>query len=820
MPDPLSPVPARALRYVSWMDRHRRAVVAASALVAVGSAVAAAGLPVYSEFSYLLPPTFESVKDLRRLEGRARSLGTLMVVVKSADPARRAATARALRERFLALGPDRVSSVAFDEAIARGYVWDNRWLFAPLESLRAARDALVGERERAVVRQNPLYIDFEEAAPQIPQAVSALRDQLREAEAKKDDPGERVSKDGTLQLLVVSTPYSAGDVRKTGPLLQQVDQWIEEIRARDPEVEVGLAGDVLSGKTEQDAILAGMVVSILMTVLLCFAALLLYYRTLPGMLVQAWSLAVGTVVTFAFTRAAIGHLNIATAFLSSIVMGNGINFGIMLLSRHLEERRAGRAWLDALAVAVSGTLTGTLTASLTASIAYASLVITDFRGFRHFGIIGGAGMVFCWAAAYTVLPALLASAERGGWIKVRPEPRIGRLLERLLPKRLGWAAAAGALITAIAGALTFHYVAGDPYETNLEKLRSDSSLLDEERRWYRVIDDAFEQGISGAMVFAVDDRSQVGPLMARLRRADEGRSPENRLFLWVRSIDALLPEDQPEKLAVLSEIRGLLSQDVLDQLPAADRELARRLRPPADLRALRDADVPGAVASPFVEADGSRGKLVFALPNFRAYDMWNSRDIVRFNQDVHALGLDPGTVLGGQAFVFADMLALMERDGPMTTLGALVGAVLVVLLIVGWTRHAAITLVCGLSGTLLMLASGSLLGLKANFLDFVALPITIGIGIDYAANICSRARLEGPGSARRVIATTGGAVLLCSYTTVVGYGSLLLSVNQGIRSFGTAAILGEITCLLVALLLAPALLSVFQAKRVEAPPAH
>jgi predicted RND superfamily exporter protein len=53
---------------------------------------------------------------------------------------------------------------------------------------------------------------------------------------------------------------------------------------------------------------------------------------------------------------------------------------------------------------------------------------------------------------------------------------------------------------------------------------------------------------------------------------------------------------------------------------------------------------------------------------------------------------------------------------------------------------------------------------------------------------------------------------LCSYTTTVGYGSLLLSQNLGIRSFGIAAMLGEITCLVVALFLAPALLSLLAPK--------
>jgi predicted RND superfamily exporter protein len=88
----------------------------------------------------------------------------------------------------------------------------------------------------------------------------------------------------------------------------------------------------------------------------------------------------------------------------------------------------------------------------------------------------------------------------------------------------------------------------------------------------------------------------------------------------------------------------------------------------------------------------------------------------------------------------------------------------------------------------------------------VALPITIGIGIDYSVNIISRARSE-PDSSRGLLesARTASAVALCSYTTVVGYGSLWFSSNKGIRTFGFSAMLGEITCLTAALLVAPAL---------------
>src|SRR5262249_60377879 len=89
------------------------------------------------------------------------------------------------------------------------------------------------------------------------------------------------------------------------------------------------------------------------------------------------------------------------------------------------------------------------------------------------------------------------------------------------------------------------------------------------------------------------------------------------------------------------------------------------------------------------------------------------------------------------------------------------------------------TLACCLSGTLWMIAGCWLVGLKVNFLDFVALPITIGIGIDYSVNIAARDKADGPGSALRALATAGGAVTVCSYTTMVGDGSLLLSPSGG-----------------------------------------
>jgi len=233
---------------------------------------------------------------------------------------------------------------------------------------------------------------------------------------------------------------------------------------------------------------------------------------------------------------------------------------------------------------------------------------------------------------------------------------------------------------------------------------------------------------------------------------------------------------------------------------------ARRLRPPDGLRALGDDDVPADLALLYTEKDGRRGRLLFANTS-PAVNGWDGRHLTALSHSVRALDLPPGTRVAGSAFVFADMVQVIRRDGPKATLAAFVGVLVVITLTMGLGRHGLLTALAATMGTTAMLALSSLVGLKINFLDFVALPLTMGIGTDYAANVLSRARQEATRGVRRAVQTTGGVVVLCSFTTIVGYASLLAADNAGIRSFGIAAMLGELTCITAGVWVAPVLLA-------------
>ena len=102
-------------------------------------------------------------------------------------------------------------------------------------------------------------------------------------------------------------------------------------------------------------------------------------------------------------------LNSSTAFLGSVVIGNGVNFGIILLARYREERAKGHGVEDALVIAIRETRMATAVAATAAAASYGSLLLTQFQGFRQFGVIGGIGMLFCLGIGLILLsPALVA----------------------------------------------------------------------------------------------------------------------------------------------------------------------------------------------------------------------------------------------------------------------------------------------------------------------------------------------------------------------------------------------------------------------------
>jgi uncharacterized protein len=793
-------------------------VLLVSVLVVLACGYAGSRLPVKSDLSMLLPHSQRSVQDLDELKRRARPFGTIQVVVEAADPALRAKASAELRARLGRLGRDEVVSFSPDDAPLYRYAWEHRFLLTKLADLEAARDALRARIERAKLAKNPLYIQLDDEPQPDTDRFAELQQKLDDLERKAASPPPRAGKDGRLELLVVQTAFAPTDYARTRALVHRIELAVEEVRREvGPDVQIGLTGNATTTLHEHDSVLEGMALSIAVTVVLCAVALWLYYRSGRLVLAMLWSLAVGVSATFALAYALIGHLDMMSAFLAAIVIGNGINPALILVARYLEEVRGGHAPALAVAPAIAGALPGTLAAASTAGVAYLSLLVTDFLGFRHFGAIASAGMVLTWLTTFTVLPALLFALAHRGAIRPSRPPAVGVVLSRLLPGRHGWTVAFGAALTLVAGAITAWFIASDPFTKDWRALQSSTPAIRQGHALDARVRAALDRGslLSGQayqVVIAVPRREEMAPLVASIRAADAAHPPDARWLQDIRSLDDLVPADQPRRLAVLGEIRRLLDDQALQaSLEPAERAKLAKVRPPDDLRPIADADVPHDLVWPFVELDGATGRLA-VLRGSPKLDSFNVADRVRFAREIRALDAPAGTLAAGESLVVADIIETMERDAPWMVTFSLVGSMLAVLFVIGLRRHGIVALACGLSGVIVMIAMCAIAGLSVHFLDLIALPITIGIGIEYAVNLAARDREEGERGPRHLLATTGGAVLLCSYTTTVGYSTLMLSANGGIRAFGLAALFGELACITMALVIAPALFALLRAR--------
>ncbi|HVK88260.1 MAG TPA: MMPL family transporter [Kofleriaceae bacterium] len=799
-------MPSRSTRYVAWIDRHARAILVITALAVAASAyLTRFHLPLEADLRHLLPADAPAVRDAERMAGRMPAKDTMIALIVAPDAATRAEVADGMLAALHALPPELVERVESDDAELRAYVRAHRHLFVPLAELTAARDALAQHLADAKAKANPLLVQLDDEPAPSGTALDELRAKQREADAKLDRPAF-VSADGRTQVIVVRTAFLGTDIDRDRRVMGPLEAAARELERTHPDVRVGFAGGPAMTLAEHGALTRGILLSSVITLALVALVLLVYLRSVRVLALVTANIVAATLVAFGFAALTVGHLNAATAFLGAIIAGNGVNYGVLLVARHLEERRGAEA-PEALAKAIAGTLRPTLVASLGAAIAYAALGATKFRGFADFAWIGGAGMLVCWASSFLLLPALLLRFARGS--RRAPSAVFGTVVVKTLGfTRPAFVCVMAGVLTLAAGWATWRYATDDPYEYDMTQLRSHAPDAQRIREWMKLSDETFGRGlagIAGQTFIAVDDVAHV-PLVVDKLRALAVTDP---IVGPVASILDVVPPDQEAKLAVLADLRTQIDE-AAGMLDGETRDELLALRPADDLAAVSARDLPPALAAKLTERDGAVGRVIAVRPG-ASFDEYDGRDLIAFADAVRSLEL-PGEhpAAAGPSLLFADVLVQIRRDGPLVTVIAIVALLIMVIAIVGRTRRAFAVLAATTAGTLAMVAVCAAAGLKINFLDFVALPITLGLGIDYAINIADRAATADP---REALRSTGGTVLVCSMTTIIGYASLLVSDNLAIRGFGLASLIGEITCVLAAFVVVPAIVALPIARR-------
>jgi uncharacterized protein len=800
-------------RYVAFAERRAGALVLAFAALAAAAFALATRLELHTDMAELLPDAHPAVVALRRLAGRQKSATNLVMLVHSSSADANRAFARALAPELERMVPTAFSEIQWrPDTEIPDFAARWKWLYADLDELERAESLL----DRLIAaRKNPLAVDLD-GDPEAELTKLRTRVEKRLPPARRADYFEGVI-DGEHYLGVMMWRRLGGlATRGDRDTLDGVRALVARVEPQSggPRMAVEFTGGIAQAIDEQNGIREDLTIATALCFALVTLVIYVYFRRAALLLVVGAPAVLGLLLSLAVASVAIRYLNVNTAFLISIILGNGINSPIVLLARYGEERRGGAAPAAALVAALDGAWLGTFTAMAAASLAYGCLVLTSFRGFNQFGLLGGIGMLLVWLATFALVPPLVLLGERR-WP--------GALTPRATPWRRPFAAlgaftarrpAAGALVALVlvaAAAAPLVRMLRDPLEWNFDKLRTDDTPS--QRLWYKMealgLGDVSAGYIGNKGVLLVDTPDQADAVAAAMKARDAAKGPAH-VLMEVRTLSRMLPGYQPLKLELLARVRRKIDR----HRAVVRHDEARELdawRPPDDLRALTPDDLPRQIRDAFTETDGQRGRLVGIDVDRMTYYDWNGHDLLRLADSLQVDALGKHWVAASAPTVFAGMLETLIADGPRVSLVALAGVALLVLLAFG-ARGAVPVLGSLAIGIAWLGGACGLLGLKINFMNFVALPITLGVGADYAANLWARLRVE-PERVAAVIADVGAAVALCSATTIIGYSTLLLSRNRALRSFGLLADLGELACLVAALVVVPAIARLVRSER-------
>jgi predicted RND superfamily exporter protein len=826
-------------KFVTWLLRHGRTLWVLAVLLAIPATWRTAHLyaNLHSDMEELLPPDAESVRAVNELRRRMPGLQFLGVLadVGGDAPADRIAAAQRfvddLAARVRTYPSALVGGVRVGFASERAFIDRYAPMLVDKADLQTVRERLEERLRYEFGQRAGTLIDDEAPAP--PLDFSDIEARYKQESSWDHLVGDRFTSPKLgLSLLLIETGGFSTSAHLAKELMERVTHDVAALggpTAYAQGMRIGYTGDVAISSEETSALVQDLTLSSVLVVAAVSLALLLFFRWWPCVLALLLPLGLATVYAFALASLlGVRVLNSNTAFLGSIIVGNGINFGIVQLARYMEERRAGQTVQASLMRSLWGTRVGTLSAALAAAVSYASLIAMQFRGFRQFGVIGGLGMVLAWGTTFLLGPPLIAWMDRQ---EPHVEPTAFRFLSKLSPMSAlaRWVLRYPRPILLLAIALSLVAIVevrgfnGGQLEYDLARMRRADTWQSGEGYWGHKMDALLGQYLT-PLVMLTGSPEETRAIARELRKAML-TPPLNDMVARVRTLDDLLPPDQAERQAEVERIRKKLTPNVRNNLTDEQRKAVDNFLGQGSVPAIELGAIPATLLNGLQDRDGRADRAVLIFPKLTA-GLWDGPRNAAFVDALRAIARLPET-MGGKAAqlaggppITADIIASMRHDGPLASLLAFFGVVLTVLLLFRARMATPYVLSALLMGVLWMLALCMALRIKINFVNFIAFPITFGIGVDYAVNVMARYVGDGSKDVGGAIRGTGGAVSLCSVTTIIGYSSLLVAKNLGLYYFGFLAVLGELTCLTVAVIVLPAALLRLRRERVSNGAAH
>lgn len=773
-------------------------------------------LKLDTSFLTLLPQDLPCVKASRESSRLIGSTDNLIIAVESPNVRDNMAFIDEMAERLKDLPEIYWMSVEEDKTFFR----DRRLLYLDVPDLKTivgrAKDRVDYEKKMA----NPFYVSLDdEKAPDIDfdDIMDKYEERLRtrgatnvvskpEAGMAQNgkatiDLGDRYAqRHGEVQSLMARPVKPASDMTFTNALVEKVEKILEESNPhRNPQMRAQIVGSYRNRYDSYHTIVGDIFSSLAVSLSLILAIIIIFFRRVRTVGLIFLPLLGGMTLTVGLTAATIGRLNMTTALIFAVLLGLGIDFGVHIALRYLDERARGKSLHESLSLAIVNTGRAILTAGLTTAGGLAVLIAADFKGFSEFGIIAMMAIILCLVVYILVLPALAVLFEKASVPKPWRKYEDGEIMIAPIkspPRVFGLALVLVAVATGVGvwGAMGLEF----EYDfSNLGTPKDPDAI-----RYGRSVG-----GGTSPVVALMPTQEETRKLSRHLESVVDtdnvGLSGIKKTF----SLFSFVPDDQDQKMPLLEELNGYVEEALkLKKLKKKTRERLEEIEGWTKVGAITVDGLPDLIKDKFREKDGTLGRMVFIMPRASSNHV---REMETFYDRFGRIELADGkeVIPSSSGFILVEVVRAVQRDGWLMTVAA-TGVVLLCLLVdLRSFKRALFVFLPLLVGLLWCAGLMRLLGIKLGLYNMLVLPTLLGVGIDASIHLYHAYREHGPGSLRHVLTTTGKGIVVAAATTGVGFVGMTIVSHQGLKSIGILAVVGIVATLAGALITLPIMLA-------------
>jgi predicted RND superfamily exporter protein len=811
------------------LDQQLAWVCIVLAVVLGAATYAASRLKINSNQLDLLPQDMRAVKEAHRVQEMIGGIGHLIISLKSNDEKHLKAVADDLANKLQAMPEIRDVRHKVDTSFVRKHIA----LYVETPDLEEIQRRLKAKIKDVVRRANPFHFTLRKSEP-VKLDLADLIEKYKRLGKKGIADDYYITPDKKMTLLVVKPMGQPTDLEFTRKLCSKLQRFFEDYgrsntlgavlkegyqgRAPGATVTYGFTGHYKLSLDDSDSILQSLVPTSAVSLGGILILLLIFLRRLSLVIALTLSLVVGVILTFGYTFVAVGELNSITAILGGILMGQGIDFGIHFIYRLREEYAQSNDIQCAFREAIAHSGAAAVTTATTTAAAFFVLAISDFHGFRDFGIIAGGGTFIIAFCMYFVTATLLRVLSR---IAPSFTDRVLRLSRKETARAernethkapFPWARPLVWGLLTLTGLLIVTGT-GRPavLGQHLPQRFTRGARFDYDSRSLMVKDRpsiVLQAEIKERFKISSDPVAVYTPTLDATKQLYGSMVPlDPKKYDMVDAVIGLftfLPpaKQQQDNAKILARIKADLAPIKPNMLEEKLRGPYQQILPLLDAKPFALDDIPEIYRKEFREVPQSRekGYLTFIYPNVA---LWDSRDLMRFSDQVSEIKVGENTYYAtGLAILFARLATIVLRDGKIFTALAAVLILVIILIDLRSLVGALLALLPLIAGVGWMLGLMALIDQPINFMNVVVFPVVLGYGIGNGIYLYHRYKESG--SVRVALSQTGRAVLASSTTTLVGWGALLTANHRGLESMGIIASIGIGCVLFTSLTLLPA----------------